>query len=89
MTERVYFDGAAIIADHVAPLPARSLVCDQMGDDIRIRTRAGMAVVALPYWRLRGEGGRTFASAAEAKEYFDGEFARHADLPEIIDGGNF
>jgi hypothetical protein len=78
---RVYFENGGIQMDGLTPYPARSLMSALDGDRVLIHTLAGYPVSALTYDLYANKAGASFASAAAAKAYLDGEFAKIEPVP--------
>lgn len=73
---RVYYENDGIQIDGLTPYPARSLTTALDGDRVLIHTLAGYPVSAFTYDLYASKAGASFASAAAAKAYLDGEFAK-------------
>ena len=76
MTTRVWFENDAIQMDGLAAQPARSLTTVLDGDRVHIFTLSGIRLAQLVYGEYARKDGSGFTSAADAKAYMDGEFAK-------------
>jgi len=73
---RIWFELGAIQMDGVGSLPAQSLYTIADGDRVHVLTRSDVRLAQLLYTEYARKDGSGFASAATAKEYLDGEFAK-------------
>jgi len=86
MSTRVFYDTGSLYVEGREPYPSRSLLAAISGTRVQITTLSGMMVANLEFGEYATKAGATFATAALAKAYLDGEFIKFPPAPLVLVG---
>jgi hypothetical protein len=86
MSTKVFYDTSSLYVEGREPYPPRTLTATIAGTRIQVATLSGMMIANLEFGEYATKTGATFTTAALAKAYLDGEFAKYPPAPLTLVG---